>query len=107
MAEGLLRALARDRFEAHSAGTKASTVNPLAIEAMREIGIDISSHRSSDNAKVHCPIFPGPSTRHHWSFEDPAEATGSSDEQMAVFRKVRAEIAAKIRQFLRDPNTTL
>jgi arsenate reductase len=118
MAEGLLRAIAGDRFESHSAGTKPSGVNPLAIEAMREVGIDISTQGSKnaseylgtrfpfiitvcDNAKEHCPIFPGPSARHHWSFEDPADAVGSDEERMVVFRKVRDQIADRVREFVR------
>src|SRR6266496_5883600 len=103
MAEGFLRALAGKSFEAHSAGTRPSVVNPLAIEAMREVGVDISKQRSKnvadyvgthfqfvitvcDNAKEQCPIFPGPSIREHWPFHDPADAQGSREEKSAVFR---------------------
>ena len=95
MAEGLLRRLAPDRFEVESAGTEATRVHPLAIEAMREIGIDISGHRSKtldgfvdqpwdyvitvcDHANERCPLFPGRTQRIHWSFEDPSAAPGSS-----------------------------
>jgi arsenate reductase (thioredoxin) len=119
MAEGFLRGLAGDKFEAHSAGTKPSVVNPMAIEAMREVGIDISGNRSKnvtdyvgthfqyvitvcDNTKEHCPIFPGPSIREHWPFDDPADATGSREEKLAVFRRVRDEIAEKVRGFVRE-----
>src|ERR1041385_7696158 len=89
MAEGILRDLAGDRFDVESAGIEPSHVRPEAIEAMREIGIDISSHRSKsvdefvdqqfdyiitvcDNAKETCPVFPGNAKRIHWSFDDPA-----------------------------------
>lgn len=116
MAEGFLRALAGDKFEALSAGTKPTVVNPLAIEVMREVGIDISGHRSKnvaeyvgkhfqyvitvcDNAKEQCPIFPGTSIREHWPFDDPADATGSREEKLAVFRRVRDEIAEKVKEF--------
>ena len=119
MAEGILRHLAGDRFEVFSAGTKPSVVNPHAIAAMREIGVDISSHRSKhvnecfgkpidtvitvcDNAKETCPIFPG--TRHqlHWSFEDPAAAGGTTEEQLAMFRKIRDQIYGRIKnEFLK------
>lgn len=116
MAEGLLRHLAGDRFEAVSAGTEPSTVNPLAIAAMREIGIDISGHRSKsaaaflrehfayvitvcDSANERCPIFPFAVKRVHWSLDDPAAATGSEAERMPVFRRVRDEIAQRVRSF--------
>jgi arsenate reductase len=123
MAEGLLRAFAGDRFEAHSAGTKPSTLNPLAVEAMRELGIDISAHRSKhvgdygqshfdhvitvcDNAKEQCPIFPGAVQRLHWSFEDPADAIGATEERLVVFRKVRDQIADRVRAFLSATQTS-
>lgn len=110
LAEGLLRAVAGDLFEVVSAGSKpAGYVHPLAIEVMREIGIDISGHRSKHmsefmqrdvetvitvcgNADQACPIFPGQVNRHHWPFEDPAHAKGSEDEVREVFRRVRNEI---------------
>ena len=117
MAEGLLRALARDRFEAFSAGTEVTQVRPLAIKAMAERGIDISKQQSKtldrylnepfdmvitvcDQAAEACPIFPGAVKRHHWSFEDPSKATGSEDEQLAVYRRVRDGIQAKIEEEL-------
>ena len=110
LAEGLLRQAAGDLFEVHSAGSKpAGYVHPLAIRAMQEIGIDISTHRSKSmneflttpietvitvcgNADQACPIFPGQVNRHHWPFDDPAHATGSEEAQLAVFRRVRNEI---------------
>jgi arsenate reductase (thioredoxin) len=117
MAEGLLRNLAGDRFDAHSAGTHPVGINPLAIEAMREVGVDISRHTSKsvdsflgepfdfvitacDNAKEHCPLFPGDGVRLHWSFDDPAAAKGDHEERLRVFRRVRDEIAGKISGFV-------
>jgi arsenate reductase len=111
LAEGILRAALNDNFRVASAGSKpAGYVHPLAIQAMNEIGIDISEHQSkhldeflSDdvatvitvcgNADQVCPIFPGQMNRHHWGFDYPAHATGTEDEQLAVFRRVRDEIA--------------
>lgn len=117
MAEGLLRSLAGDRFDAWSAGTEATHVRPLAIAAMRELGIDLTSHTSKtidslrdrtfdvvitvcDSANEACPIFPGGTKRLHWSFDDPAAATGSEEERLTVFRRVRDEIASRLRQAL-------
>jgi arsenate reductase len=117
MAEGLLRALAGDRFEAFSAGTEATHVRPLAIKAMAELGIDISRQESKtldrylnepfdevitvcDTAAEACPIFPGAAKRQHWSFPDPSKATGSEAEQLAVYRRVRDEIRTRIEQEL-------
>ena len=110
LAEGILRSIAADLFEVHSAGSKpAGYVHPLAIRVMAEIGVDLSSHRSKHmndflatpietvitvcgNADQACPVFPGQVNRHHWPFEDPAHATGSEDEKLRVFRRVRDEI---------------
>ena len=109
MAEGLLRNLAGDRFEAFSAGTQPTQVNPRAIEVMAELGIDISNHKSQsvenfldqkfdyvitvcDAARETCPVFPHSKESLHWSFEDPAEATGTEEDIMKVFRKVRDQI---------------
>jgi arsenate reductase (thioredoxin) len=117
MAEGLLRTLGKGRFEVFSAGTEATFLRPLAIEAMAEIGIDISQQQSKtldryldqpfdevitvcDTAAETCPIFPGAAHRRHWSFEDPSKATGSEEEQLAVYRRVRDEIRARIEQEL-------
>lgn len=116
MAEGLLRDIAGDRFDVESAGTIASFVRPQAIAAMHEIGIDISGHRSKsldefrdrkfdhvitvcDNAAENCPVFPGRAERIHWSFDDPADASGTDEEKLAVFRRVRDEISARLRDF--------
>ena len=117
MAEGLLRHLGAGRFEVFSAGTHPSRVNPLAIEAMREIGIDISHHRSKsvdeflgqefdyvitvcDKANANCPVFPGRTKRIHWGFDDPAAAEGDAGERLAVFRRVRDEIEERLRDFV-------
>jgi arsenate reductase (thioredoxin) len=117
MAEGYLRHLASDRFDAESAGTMPSQVNPLAIAAMKEKGIDISGHRSKnvteflgrhftyvvtvcDNARQQCPIFPGNSIRLHWPLEDPADAAGTESERMVKFREIRDQIEQRIRELI-------
>lgn len=117
MAEGLLRHLGGDRFEAFSAGTEATRVRPLAIKAMAELGIDISGQQSKtlnrylnepfddvitvcDTAAEACPIFPGAAHRRHWSFEDPSKATGSEAEQLKIYRRVRDQIRSRIEQEL-------
>lgn len=110
MAEGILRAAAGDLLEVLSAGSKpAGYVHPKAIAALAEVGIDISSHTSKSmndfldrdietvitvcgNADQACPVFPGQVNRRHWPFDDPAHATGSEDEVMGEFRRVRDEI---------------
>ncbi len=106
MAEGLLSHLAGDRFEAHSAGTEATHVTPLAIRAMDEIGVDISGQESKTlehylrepfeyvitvcaDANEACPFFPGAKKRLHWPLPDPSAAEGSEEERLAVFRSVR------------------
>jgi arsenate reductase len=116
MAEGLLRHDAGDRFEAFSAGVDPTRVRPEAIEAMRQIGIDISDHRSKsvdefagrefdyvitvcDNANEHCPIFPGETKRIHWSIDDPASVQGDEETRLAVFRRVRDEIRHRLQLF--------
>src|SRR5919201_2186308 len=117
MAEGLLRHLAGDRFEAFSAGTEATLVRPLAIKAMAELGIDISGQESKtlerylqepfdavitvcDQANEACPTFYGARERLHWSFPDPSKATGTEDEQLAVYLAVRDAIRARIEREL-------
>ncbi len=116
MAEGLLRQIAGDRFEVESAGVEPSHVRPQAIEAMREIGIDISGQHSKsvdefsgqefayvitvcDNANERCPVFPGKTERIHWSFDDPAAVEGDKAARLAVFRRVRDEIESRLREF--------
>ena len=120
MAEGLLRSLAGERFDVASAGVSPSSVRQEAIEAMREIGVDISSHRSKsvdeflgqefdyvitvcDNANEQCPVFPGKTKRIHWSFEDPAAAEGSGEEKLRVFCRVRNEIRSRLEEFAGAP----
>jgi len=115
MAEGLLRHDFGDRFEANSAGSRATSVRPEAIQVMKEIEIDISRQRSKsidefagesfdyvltvrDEAKESCPIFPGHGTRFHHSFEDPAAVDGSQEERLAVHRRVRDQI----REYLKE-----
>jgi arsenate reductase len=115
MAEGLLRADHGDRLEVESAGTRATSVRPEAIAVMKEIGIDISGHRSKvvdefqtqsfdyvltvcDNANENCPIYPGHTNRIHHSFEDPAAVQGTEEERLSAFRGVRD----KIREYLRN-----
>ena len=114
MAEGLLRHDHGDRFSVESAGSSPSTVRPEAIAAMREIGIDISGHRSKsvdefrdqsfdyvltvcDNAREACPIYPGHANRIHHSFEDPAAAP--EDERLNAFRRVRDQLREYLKTF--------
>ena len=118
MAEGFLRSLAGNRFEVASAGTQATRVHPLAIRAMADVGIDISTHASTvvddlvaqpwdyvitvcDAASETCPVFPDKSSRVHWSFEDPSQANGSDDQRLEVFRRVRDQINHRITDWLR------
>jgi arsenate reductase (thioredoxin) len=119
MAEGLLRHLAGDRFEAHSAGTEATHVRPLAIRAMDEIGVDISGQESKtldrylgepfdyvitvcDDANEACPFFPGAQSRLHWSLPDPSAAEGTEEERLAVFRSVRDALRDRVQEELLD-----
>ena len=116
MAEGFLREYGAGRFEVFSAGTEATAVRPEAIEAMAEVGIDISGQESKtvdrylgesfawvitvcDQAREACPIFPGANEMAHWGFDDPSAATGDEEARMAVFRRVRDEIARRVRMF--------
>lgn len=116
MAEGFLRDIAGDRFEVFSAGTHPTRVNPLAIEVMSEVGVDISNHQSKnvgdflkeritcvvtvcDQANERCPIFPFAFRKEHWSFEDPAAAQGTAEERKAVFRRVRDGIKERVQKF--------
>ena len=114
MAEGLLRHMAGDRFSVFSAGTRPAGLNPHAVQAMQELGIDISHHRSKpvdefagqsfdyvitvcDNAQESCPIFPGAGKRIHHSFEDPA--TAPPDQALPAFQRVRDQMAVWIAEF--------
>lgn len=121
MAEGWLRHLAGDRFEIASAGVEPGSINPLAVEAMAEVGIDISHHKAQgitdylgrwpvyyliivcDKAAQTCPrIWPGSRERINWFFDDPAAAQGSHDEKLQVFRRVRDEIRETIEEWLAE-----
>ncbi|WP_298862983.1 arsenate reductase ArsC [uncultured Gimesia sp.] len=118
MAEELWETLGAGEWQAESAGSKPSGyVHPLAIQAMQELEIDLSTNTSKsldqfkdqpfdlvvtvcDNAKESCPVFSGATETLHWPFDDPADATGSDDEKMHMFRRVRDEIKAKIESYL-------
>lgn len=116
MAEGLLRHMASDRFDVSSAGTEPSHVRPEAITAMRELGIDIVSHRSKsvdeflgsefdyiitvcDKARESCPVFPGGAERIHWSFDDPAAVRGDENIRLDAFRSIRDHIRERLVAF--------
>jgi len=117
MAEALLRSIAGDHFEAVSAGTHPAGLNPMTIEVMQELGVDIRHHRSKsveeflsqefdyvitvcDRAKETCPIFSGARNMRHWSFDDPAAA--APGKRREVFQRVRDEIAERLCQFLNE-----
>jgi arsenate reductase len=123
MAEGLLRHDAGDAFEVESAGTRPGTVRPEAIAAMRELGIDISGHRSKhvdefdaqrfdyvitvcDTAKESCPVFMGAVKRLHHSFDDPPPSVGTDEERMAIFRRVRDELRAYLHGFAQTESSS-
>ncbi len=124
MAEGLLKALGSGRWKVRSAGVIQSFVHPLAIRAMEEINIDISKQTSKsmdrfvnekfdyvitlcDHAAQFCPAFGGRSKRFHWPFEDPAGATGTTEERLAVFRRIRDGIKTKIEDFLKSESSEI
>ena len=116
MAEALLNDICGDHLDAHSAGLEPGTLNPLAVETMREIGIDISRKGNQSVFEVfrsgelfayvitvcdgtsaeRCPIFPGVTTRLHWSFPDPAALTGTREERLAGTREIRDQIRERI-----------
>ena len=119
MGEGLFRAEGGEGYEVFSAGTRPSIVRPEAVEAMKEIGIDISGHRSKsvdeftgqnfdyvvtvcDNARDNCPVFPAGTERIHWSFEDPAAVEGTASERLAAFRRIRNQIHERVKAFFAD-----
>ncbi len=123
MAEGLLRARGGPRYQVFSSGTHPRAVHPLAVQALAELGIDISEragHRAKgikefadeapmdlvvtvcDEAAEECPYFPRAQRQEHWGFPDPSRATGSEEERLAVFRQVRDAIAARIDAFPRS-----
>ena len=120
MAESLLKMIGGDRFESHSAGLEPGTLNQLAVEAMREVGADISANQTKsvfdffkkgvlfdyvvtvcdDTSAEKCPIFPGITRRLHWSFEDPAASAGSYEEKLEKTRKIRDEIRDAVEAFV-------
>lgn len=121
IAEGILRYFYGDLFEVYSAGSVATSVHPLAIKTMAELGIDISNQRSKsvaefigqefdyvitlcgDYTKGTCPVFIGKAKETlHWNFIDPAEAEGTEEEQLKVFRQVRNEIKKKLEEFVAE-----
>jgi arsenate reductase (thioredoxin) len=119
MAEGLLRDMAGEKFDVESAGVAPSSVRSEAIAVMREVGIDISSHRSKsvdefvdnqfdyvitvcDNARESCPVFHGDVERIHWSFDDPASVQGSEEERLVAFRTVRDQIRERLIEFAKS-----
>jgi arsenate reductase len=116
MAEALLRQHGGDAFEVHSAGTIPKGINPLTLRVLADAGIDASWARSKsvdeylgqsfdyvvtvcDEARQVCPVFPGVHESLHWGYEDPAEAQGSEEERLAVFRRVFIQLGERIRQF--------
>ena len=116
MAEAFLNLICPDYFEAHSAGLEPRALNPLAVEAMREVGVDISGKKTQavfdvfktgeffpfvitvcdETSAERCPIFPGVTQRLHWSFPDPAALCGTHDERLEGVRKIRDQIRARI-----------
>jgi arsenate reductase len=120
IAEAFLKKIAGDRFEAHSAGLEPGQLNPLAVKAMLEIGIDISRNQTKsvfekykrgelfsyvitvcdEKTAEQCPVFPGVTNREHWSFEDPAELTGSHEEKMIKIREIRDKIRDQVEAFI-------
>ena len=119
MGEGLFRHDGRGAYEVESAGTKPGHVRPEAIAVMKELGIDISGHRSKsvnefegqafdyvvtvcDNARDNCPVFPAGTERIHWSFEDPAAVQGTEEERLAAFRRIRDQIQERVVQFFQE-----
>ncbi len=121
MAEAFVRKYAGDTFEAHSAGLEPKRVNPLTIRVMNEVGIDISNQTSKgietylgkmlfqylitvcDDAEKNCPtVWPGVSTRMHWSFEDPAKFEGTEEQKLAKFREVRDRMEKRIKEWVAE-----
>lgn len=122
MAETLLNTLAGDRFLAESAGLEPGTLNPIAVEAMREVGIDISRNQTKsvfdllkqkhsyqylitvcdETSAERCPSFPGNSQKLHWSFKDPSLFTGTYEEKLTKIRELRDAIKVQIKQWLKN-----
>ena len=123
MAEALLRKLAGDRYEVHSAGLEPTVIHPLTVKVLEEIGIDASKQYAKpltdylgkthfsylitvcSKAEERCPIFPGVGQRLHWPFEDPAAFEGSEEEKLAFFRSIRDQIQAKVQHWLSEQNS--
>ena len=123
MAEALLRKLAGDRYEVHSAGLEPTVIHPLTVKVLEEIGIDTSKQYAKpltdfiekaqfdylitvcSNAEERCPFFPGVGQRLHWPFEDPAAFEGGKEEKMAFFRSIRDHIQAKVQHWLSEQNS--
>ncbi len=119
MGEGLFRAEGGEGFQVFSAGTNPTSVRPEAIAVMKEIGIDISGHRSKsvdeflgksfdyvvtvcDNARDNCPVFPGATKRIHWNLEDPPSVQGTEEERLAAFRQVRDQLRERVKSFVHE-----
>jgi len=122
MAEALLNKIAGDRFEAESAGVEPGTLNPLAVEAMKELGIDISQNKTKgffdfikagklfnyvitvcdETSADGCPLFPGYAKKLHWSFRDPSSLEGAYEEKLKKTREIRDEIKARIEEWLKE-----
>ena len=122
MAEAFLNSLAGDRFEAESAGIEPGKLNPIVVDAMKEIGLDISENKTKDvfefyklgktynyvitvcdkNAAEKCPVFLGVAERIHWSFPDPSALSGNYEEKLEGTRKIRDQIKRKIEEWIRD-----
>jgi arsenate reductase (thioredoxin) len=120
MSEAFLKHYAGDRFHAQSAGLEPGELNPLVVDAMAEVGIDISQNKTKSvfdtwksgelfqyviavcdvESAEKCPIFPGPTTRLHWSFRDPSNVTGTYEQKLKKVRQIRDEIAARIQEWL-------
>ncbi len=122
IAEAFLNLLAGDRFEAESAGLEPGNLNPLAVEVMKEIGVDISGNRvkgvfdfirqgklfhyvitvCDETGGSRCPVFPGYAKRLHWSFKDPSALYGTPEEKIAKTREIRDEIRARIEEWIKE-----
>lgn len=117
IAEGFFRHYGGERVQVASAGLVPKGVNPRAIQVMKEVGIDLVQHTSDhlskyigqsfdyvitvcDNAAANCPVFPGAGTKLHWPFEDPADTTGTEEQVIASFRRIRDEIGIKVKNWL-------
>jgi arsenate reductase (thioredoxin) len=120
MSEAFLKHYAGDRFDPQSAGLEPGKLNPLVVEAMAEIGVDISQNKTKSvfdlwksgelfqyviavcdgESAEKCPIFPGPTTRLHWSFHDPSKVTGTYEQKLQKVRQIRDEIASRIQDWL-------